>query len=42
MKYTFYQVDVFTSSPLGGNPLAVFPEAEGLDDATMQKIAREM
>ena len=42
MKYTFYQVDVFTSSPLGGNPLAVFPEAEGLDGATMQKIAREM
>ncbi len=40
MKYTFYQVDVFTSSPLGGNPLAVFPE--GLDDVTMQKIAREM
>ncbi len=42
MKYPFYQVDVFTSSPLGGNPLAVFPDAEGLDNETMQKIAREM
>ncbi len=42
MKYPFYQVDVFTSSPLGGNPLAVFPDAEGLDNETMQMIAREM
>jgi len=35
-------VDVFTTQPLEGNPLAVFPEASGLDDVTMQKIAREM
>ena len=42
MKYPFYQVDVFTGSPLGGNPLAVFPDAEGLDNETMQMIAREM
>ncbi len=33
---------MFTSTPLGGNPLAVFVEADGLDTETMQKIAREM
>lgn len=33
--------DVFTSRPLGGNPLAVLPDAEGLDGATMQALARE-
>jgi trans-2,3-dihydro-3-hydroxyanthranilate isomerase len=35
-------VDVFTTQALEGNPLAVFPEASGLDGVTMQKIAREM
>jgi trans-2,3-dihydro-3-hydroxyanthranilate isomerase len=40
-KYKFYQVDVFTNKPLEGNPLAVFPEAEGLTSEQMQKIARE-
>ncbi len=40
--YRFYQVDVFTDQPFGGNPLAVFPDAAGLDTATMQRIAREM
>ena len=34
-------MDVFTKLPLEGNPLAVFPDARGLDDATMQKIAKE-
>lgn len=29
-EYRFIQVDVFTDTPFGGNPLAVFPEAEGL------------
>jgi trans-2,3-dihydro-3-hydroxyanthranilate isomerase len=38
----YLRVDVFTDRPFGGNPLAVFPEAEGLDTATMQAIAREM
>lgn len=37
-----YQVDAFTSRPFGGNPAGVLPEAEGLDEAIMQKIAREM
>jgi trans-2,3-dihydro-3-hydroxyanthranilate isomerase len=42
MKLPFYHVDVFTAQRFGGNPLAVFLNADGLDDETMQKIAREM
>ena len=42
MKYSFYQVDVFTSTPFGGNPLAVFMDGDGLTSETMQKIANEM
>lgn len=41
-RYRFVQLDVFTESPLGGNQLAVFPEAAGLSDTEMQAIAREM
>ncbi|KAA0914686.1 PhzF family phenazine biosynthesis protein [Aquicoccus porphyridii] len=33
--------DVFTSQPFGGNPLAVIPDARGLPEATLQKIAAE-
>jgi trans-2,3-dihydro-3-hydroxyanthranilate isomerase len=40
--HTFYQLDVFTESPLAGNALAVFPNEEEFSDATMQAIAREM
>ena len=40
--YTFYQLDVFTEVPLGGNPLAVFPDGTKLEGATMQALAREM
>jgi trans-2,3-dihydro-3-hydroxyanthranilate isomerase len=40
--YRFVQMDVFTDQPFAGNPLAVFPEAEGLTDDEMMKIAREM
>jgi trans-2,3-dihydro-3-hydroxyanthranilate isomerase len=40
--YRFRQVDVFTDRPLHGNPLAVFPDGQGLSDAEMQAIAREM
>jgi PhzF family phenazine biosynthesis protein len=36
----FMQVDVFTRVPFLGNPLAVVLDAEGLDDARMQAIAR--
>ena len=41
-KYNFIQLDVFTNQAFAGNPLAVFPEAEGLNDEQMMKIAREM
>ena len=41
-EYRFIQVDVFTAKPFGGNPLAVFPEAEGLTTEEMQRLAREM
>jgi trans-2,3-dihydro-3-hydroxyanthranilate isomerase len=40
--YEFVQLDVFTQTPLSGNPLAVFPDARGLTDAEMQALAREM
>jgi trans-2,3-dihydro-3-hydroxyanthranilate isomerase len=36
------QLDVFTSTPLEGNPLAVFLDGTGLSDDEMQSIAREM
>lgn len=42
MKYEMIQVDAFTSQPLEGNSCAIYPDAGGLDDALMQKIAREM
>ncbi|KKO62312.1 Trans-2,3-dihydro-3-hydroxyanthranilate isomerase [Janthinobacterium sp. KBS0711] len=36
----FRQVDVFSKVPFMGNPLAVVLDADGLDDAQMQAIAR--
>lgn len=33
--------DVFTDRRFGGNPLAVFPEATGLPEGDLQRIARE-
>lgn len=41
MRRRFYTLDVFTSTALAGNPLAVVIDSEGLDDEAMQKIARE-
>jgi trans-2,3-dihydro-3-hydroxyanthranilate isomerase len=41
MQLEFVTLDVFTDRLYGGNPLAVFPEATGLDGAEMQLIARE-
>lgn len=41
MKRRFVTLDVFTDRRFVGNPLAVVLEAEGLDSATMQTIARE-
>jgi trans-2,3-dihydro-3-hydroxyanthranilate isomerase len=40
--YRFLQLDVFTDRAFCGNPLAVFPEAEGLSTEDMLKISREM
>src|SRR5690606_2724036 len=36
----YVQPDVFADRPGAGNPLAVVPDATGLNDATMQAIAR--
>ena len=36
----FKQVDVFTSAPFNGNPLAVIMDARGLSDAQLAAIAR--
>lgn len=41
MKLRFHTLDVFTDQVFGGNPLAVFPEANGLTKHQMQLIARE-
>ena len=41
-SYRYAVVDVFTTEPLAGNPLAVFPDASEFDETTMQKIAREL
>src|ERR1700683_3902374 len=41
-RYRYRVVGVFTEKALEGNPLAVFPDASGIDDGTMQKIAREL
>jgi trans-2,3-dihydro-3-hydroxyanthranilate isomerase len=41
MRRAYYTLDVFTDQPLAGNPLAVVLDSQGLDDARMQKIARE-
>lgn len=40
-KYAYFLVNVFAESHFGGNPLAVFYEADGLNDAEMQLIARQ-
>ena len=41
MKYPFHIVDVFSSTPFGGNQLAILPDATGISTEGMQKIARE-
>jgi predicted PhzF superfamily epimerase YddE/YHI9 len=37
----FFQVDAFAQAPLTGNPAAVMPLDQWLDDALMQRIAQE-
>ena len=41
MRYAFRTVDVFTRRRFGGNPLAVILDADGLETAQMQAVARE-
>ncbi|QIG81661.1 PhzF family phenazine biosynthesis protein [Stakelama tenebrarum] len=41
-RFAYSTVDVFTDRRFGGNPLAVFTDAEGLSDAEMQALAAEM
>jgi len=41
-SYRYVFADVFTDKPLTGNQLAVFTDARGLDDATMQALTREI
>ena len=36
-SHAYTVVDVFTTEPLAGNPLAVFPDASEFDAVTMQK-----
>ncbi len=41
MRLDYYILDVFTDTRFGGNPLAVVLDADALDAARMQTIARE-
>lgn len=41
-RLEYRRLDVFTDKAFGGNPLAVFLDAEGLETTQMQTIAREM
>src|SRR6184192_725388 len=41
-NHEFVQLDVFTQTPLAGNPLAIFTDGRGLNDGEMQALAREM
>jgi trans-2,3-dihydro-3-hydroxyanthranilate isomerase len=40
--YEFVQLDVFTRTPLEGNPLAIFPDGRGISADEMQALAKEM
>lgn len=41
MNYSLYQVDAFTDKLFAGNPAAVIPLREWMDDELMQKLAME-
>lgn len=41
MKLTIYQVDAFAEKPFAGNPAAIIPLEDWLDDDLMQQIAME-
>lgn len=40
LQRRFRQVDVFTTEPYNGNPVAVVLDGDGLSTAQMQAIAR--
>jgi trans-2,3-dihydro-3-hydroxyanthranilate isomerase len=40
--FRYVVADVFTDTPLAGNPVAVFTDARGLEDEEMQRLAREL
>jgi trans-2,3-dihydro-3-hydroxyanthranilate isomerase len=40
--FRYVVADVFTDTPLAGNPLAVFTDARSLGDDEMQRLAREL
>ncbi len=42
MNYNYYITDVFTNQAFNGAQVAVFPNAEGLDNSQMSLIAREL
>jgi trans-2,3-dihydro-3-hydroxyanthranilate isomerase len=42
MKRRLYTLDVFTSKPFAGNPLAVITDGDGISPSRMQAVAREM
>jgi trans-2,3-dihydro-3-hydroxyanthranilate isomerase len=42
VKRRLYQLDVFTTKPYAGNPLAVITDGDGLSRPQMQAIAREI
>lgn len=42
MKRRLYTLDVFTSTPFAGNPLAVVTDGDGISQVRMQAVAREM
>ena len=41
MRYRFHTADVFTEHAFGGNQLAVFPDARGLETRQMELVTRE-
>lgn len=41
MELELFQIDAFSSQPFGGNPAAVCPLSEWLDDSVLQSIASE-
>src|SRR5436305_2232612 len=40
--FRYVVADVFTDTPLAGNPVAVFTDGRGLEDEQLQRLAREL